>query len=94
MLTSSQKRVLDYIVAQIDATDMTPTYRVMAAALGRASAGSVHATVDQLVQRGFLERRGIELRILRRPEQRVAYFRFDDESKQLVPWRPEVRKVS
>lgn len=52
-MTKDQAKILQYIK---DCGDVTPTYREMAAHLGRKSWGGIRAIVDALVLRGELER--------------------------------------
>lgn len=55
-LTLHQSRLLAYIEAHIAAHDIFPTYREMAAGLGKLSVSGVFEEMQALENRGFVER--------------------------------------
>lgn len=70
MLTHQQKRLLDFIIAKIDAEGVAPTFVEMQAALGISSRGLVHRFVGCLEERGFIRRipaRARAIEVIKRP---------------------------
>lgn len=105
MLTRRQKACLDYVASHLRATGgVSPSYREIAAGLGLKSQANVLVLLRQLQARGALRlkpyrHRSLELvhKAPRTPAmgvQLAAYFRFDDETKELVPWIPPQRKAA
>jgi SOS-response transcriptional repressor LexA len=97
MITPYQKRGYDFIAGRILSTAIPPTLREIACHLGCPSRTTAHRLVNQLIERGYLRRplgaghhANLELgdRVPPAPAARVQYFRFDDETKQLVEWQP------
>jgi SOS-response transcriptional repressor LexA len=94
MLTARQKQAYDFIANRILSTAVPPTYVEIGRHLGSKSKGSVAQLVGQLIRRGYLIRPYLgrhcaNLDLARRPSAgRLQYFRFDDETKQLVEWQP------
>lgn len=78
-------RAYDFIAERIKATSVAPTRRELGEALGCPLASAQRA-VDDLVRAGLLQR--IPGRMQALDLVRVQYFKFDDETKQFVEWRP------
>ena len=55
-LTPKQAELLDFIIAQIDATGIAPTFEEMKNALGVASKSNVHRLIIELERRGHITR--------------------------------------
>lgn len=53
-LTKKQKQVLDFITAFIDEHEFAPSYEEVALGVGLSSTSTVHAHVENLVQKGHL----------------------------------------
>lgn len=93
MLTTRQRLVFDALDRGIRETGIPPSYREMARATGIKSHGNIHDVMGELEARGFIRRlhgkaRAIE--VLRRPggpqaHFRAHWFRWDADSKRLVP---------
>jgi repressor LexA len=89
-LTERQKWAYDFIARRLRETAVAPTLTEISRHLGLGGKGSAHSVVTALVERGWLRRlpgRWRALELIERPA-RVKYFRFDDDTKQFVEWRP------
>lgn len=97
MLTQRMREARDYIDHYIRAHGgVSPSFEEIKTGLGLASKGRVHMLVENLVERGYLRRRGCHrgLEVIRpRPPltyPHAAYFVVErrDERAVLVPLRP------
>ncbi|MES2729624.1 MAG: transcriptional repressor LexA [Pseudomonadota bacterium] len=71
MLTQKQRDLLAYINAQVNDTDVPPSFDEMKEALGLKSKSGIHRLINGLVERGYLERlpnRARALHIKRLPD--------------------------
>jgi SOS-response transcriptional repressor LexA len=91
MLTEVQRETLDFIASFIEAEKRSPYSHEIQAGLGYRSKGSVNRVLGLLEERGAIRRgkykaigrlgpgKPAEIEVV----QRVAYFKFDDEAKEL-----------
>jgi repressor LexA len=89
MLTVKQRDVLAYIGGRIQASGISPSYQEIADALKIRSKGNVSNIIKRLVERGKLRRmenKWRALEVVEQPVERVVYFVWDDERKELVAW--------
>jgi repressor LexA len=102
MLTHKQKAVLDYVAGYVQQTGgVSPSYDEIRVAMGMRSKNQIFFLVDGLIKRGRLRRLSGRARALEivdkgdKPARKpvvtypdAVYFKFDDEAKELVPWKP------
>ena len=101
MLTGRQREIYEYIKGSVETKGVCPSYREIGDAFGM-SRGHAHDMVDRLVERGHVRRLAYRARALEivdkqdRPQVRpvihyrnAAYFRWNDETKELAPWPPK-----
>jgi len=96
-LTPCQLHCLTVVRAHLQQTGGVhlPSYRVLMRDLGIRSLPGVHRLIHALIDRGHLIRlqhplKGFVLGSTCGPRlERIQYFRFDDDTKQLVGW-PDV----
>jgi SOS-response transcriptional repressor LexA len=86
MLTAKQKEAVEFISGFIAETGSSPSMRVLSDSLGYHSTGMAWDMVRKLKERGAVSvsRKGSR----GRPQQleviqRVAYFKFDEDAKEL-----------
>lgn len=94
MLTERQSQALAFIVAyQREHGGVSPNLRQIAAGIKSKSKGHVHSLLQGLERRGFITRlynrqQAIDVVRVAPSGARVALFKFDDEIKELVPFKP------
>jgi repressor LexA len=89
MLTVKQRDVLAYIGGRIQASGISPSYQEIADALKIRSKGNVSNIIKRLVERGKLRRmenKWRALEVVEQPVDRVVYFMWNEETKELEPW--------
>lgn len=101
MITSQQKRALDFIVDyQSRMGGVSPSVREIAVGIGLSpkSMGGAFRLLESLVERGRVRRIPLHARAIEvidsRPQpkpliafERARYFKFDDEEKRFVEWK-------
>ena len=90
MITERQNEALQFIIQyQAEKGGVSPTLSEIAVALKCKSRGHVHWLLSSLEDRGRIRRlRRRERAIEVIPDVRHAVYRFDDELKELVPFKP------
>lgn len=91
MMTARQKQAYDFIAGELS-RGRQPSLGQIALGIGcrgRGRRSRAFYLVGRLIERGFIQplpfpQRGLAL--VDRTGERVRYFRFDDETKQLVEW--------
>lgn len=98
-LTSTEAAALEFIGDYIkDTGGVSPTYTEIMRVIGHRSKSKIAFVLDGLERKGKIKRLGFRARaievidpnapkpVVRYP--RATYFKFDDETKELVPWEP------
>jgi SOS-response transcriptional repressor LexA len=85
MLSPIHVRAYQHIAERLLSTGVAPSMRELALGLG-ASRDTAHAAVTALEAHGFIRRLPGKARAI--GLVRVEYFRFDEATKELVPWAP------
>ena len=94
-LTFRQRHAYDFIAGRLQSTGVAPTVDEIRQHLGMSGKSGPHAMVKHLVRGGWLRklpRRWQALELTDKRPARVAYFKFDDETKKFRPW-PEKPKA-
>lgn len=93
MLTEAQKRVLDFVQGYTrEHGGVSPNLDEIRDYLGVRTKGAIVRLLNQLEDRGYIRRlrhRSRAIEIIRHATPRYAVFRFDDELKELVPYREQ-----
>lgn len=92
-MTPREKDALDFIVDWQRSKGTSPSIREIAMGIGqKASHGHTHRLLVGLEKRGLIRRlrgRPRAIEVIRAPTagERIAAFRFDDQIKELVPFK-------
>jgi SOS-response transcriptional repressor LexA len=88
MLTNVQMETLDFIRGHLEQSGgVAPTVREIAHGMGYANHGCVQLTLTRLQDRGYIRRMRGRARAME-VIQRVAYFKFDEDAKELKMINP------
>ena len=90
MMTERQAQCLEAIEALISEREgIAPTVREIARRMKSKSVGSTKSLIDGLVERGLIRRLPCKARAIEviRKKNRIAAFVFDDEIKELRPYK-------
>lgn len=91
MLTVKQQKTLDFIVAfQAESGGVSPSIAQIAKFFGHTSKGAIHRHLCGIEERGAIRRlknRHRAIEVLPQKKTREAWFRFDNEIKELVPFK-------
>lgn len=100
MITERQSEALNFIVQyQNERGGVSPSLDEIAAGIKASSRANIMRLLIGLEERGFIRRmpgitRAIEvIRVSAILPTRIAYFKWDDEIKQLVPRQAEPKRV-
>lgn len=88
-MTESQRRCLLAIQRLTARRGYGPSLSEIAREMGRASKGSLVLLINSLSDQGFIRKlpnRQRSIEVIRPVEEKVAWFAFDDERKELVPY--------
>ena len=101
-LTRTEATALEFIAGYIDDTGgISPSYNEIQQALGLSTKSRIGWLLDDLEHKGKLRRLGRRARAIElidetapRPKpvvyyRNAAYFRWNDETKELAPWPPK-----